>query len=176
MIIKKALRPSSRLKVKLTIVVCTCIAGFTTSQYKLSYVNHMDTNVTGLHCASPRFPYHCVLLRAALMLFHHSNRNVNTYYLYLITVTMTPFIFIKALTPGDYILLCAEGLQTAVEMPLCICASSLRGAAYIFHRRWVCHYLKGDFPAAGHKEASGAVSSGGLWTNMAAWGLFYVTS
>lgn len=49
MIINKTLRPSSRLKVKLMILVCTCIAGFTTSWYKLSFVNHMDKNVTGLH-------------------------------------------------------------------------------------------------------------------------------
>lgn len=37
MIINKTLRPSSRLKVKLMILVCTCIAGFTTSWYKLSF-------------------------------------------------------------------------------------------------------------------------------------------
>ena len=62
----------------------------------------------------------------------------------------------------ECILLCTEGLQTPMEMPLRICTSSLPGAAYIFHRRWACHYLKGDFPAGSRTETSRAGSSGGV--------------
>lgn len=72
-----------------------------------------------------------------------------------------------------------------VEMPLRICTSSLHHAAYIFHRRSVSRYLKGDFPAGSHKETSRAVRGefgpilqpGGSFmspvrTQMASWATF----
>ncbi len=135
-------------------------------------VKQEDKNTINLYSASPESLCHCALLRNHRMWLLRRNRNVNMQYLYLITATMAPSISIKALTPGSKFYFV---LKVCRRLWKCHCAYAPLHylMLHIYFTGDECLYLKGDFPAG---EISRAVSSGGVWTNMAAWGLFYVSS